>query len=159
MGRGRSDRAGRFRRAAESRRAARRSCRGRRASARTQGGARFVWRVRAARRRLSRGARPLVVVRRRAQAGIAPAPMTRGVAARLGTYALVAARGRCGMGQVYRATETRPGRDVAVQVSREDSDLSEKLLSPFAIEAKASASLSHPNSLALHDIGKDKGVV
>jgi TolB-like protein/Tfp pilus assembly protein PilF len=63
------------------------------------------------------------------------------------------------MGEVYRARDTRLGRDVAVKV------LSEKLaghldaLGRFEREARTVASLSHPNILALHDLGTDGGTV
>jgi serine/threonine protein kinase/Tol biopolymer transport system component len=59
------------------------------------------------------------------------------------------------MGEVYRAKDTRLGRDVAVKVLPErlleDSDA----LARFEREAKAVAALSHPNILALHDVGRE----
>jgi len=85
--------------------------------------------------------------------------MTLAAGARLGPYEILSPLGRGGMGEVYRATDRRLGRDVAIKVIREESDLSEKLLSRFEIEAKAIAALNHPNILALHDIGNEKGVV
>jgi serine/threonine protein kinase/tetratricopeptide (TPR) repeat protein len=78
---------------------------------------------------------------------------------RLGPYRIVEPLGSGGMGVVYRARDTRLGRDVALKV------LSEKLaghpdaLGRFEREARIVASLSHPNILALYDVGTDGSMV
>jgi serine/threonine protein kinase len=77
---------------------------------------------------------------------------------RLGPYEIHSPIGAGGMGEVYRARDTRLDRDVAVKVlpahlSR-DHDSQER----FAREAKAIAALSHPHILAIHDFGREGDV-
>jgi serine/threonine protein kinase/Tol biopolymer transport system component len=76
---------------------------------------------------------------------------------RLGPYEIVATLGAGGMGEVYRARDTRLGRDVAVKVlpTAFSSDLGR--LHRFEQEARAAAALNHPNILAVYDIGTDGG--
>jgi serine/threonine-protein kinase len=62
------------------------------------------------------------------------------------------------MGEVYRARDTRLERDVAVKVLPESMLSDAQALARFEREAKLVAALSHPNILAIHDIGKDSGV-
>src|SRR5579863_10510244 len=65
----------------------------------------------------------------------------------LGPYRVDALIGKGGMGEVYRGTDTRLGRSVAIKVSaREFSDRFER-------EAKAISSLNHPNVCTLYDVG------
>jgi Tol biopolymer transport system component len=59
------------------------------------------------------------------------------------------------MGEVYRAKDTRLGRDVAVKVLPERLVEDSDALARFEREAKAVAALSHPNILALHDVGRE----
>src|SRR5690348_4141088 len=66
---------------------------------------------------------------------------------KLGPYEIVALLGAGGMGQVYRAHDPRVGRDVAIKISQEQ--VSER----FAREARAVASLNHPNICTLYDVG------
>src|SRR5499427_8928505 len=66
---------------------------------------------------------------------------------RLGPYEIVAPLGAGGMGVVYRARDSRLGRDVAIKVS------AERFSDRFEREARAVASLNHPNICILHDIG------
>ena len=61
-------------------------------------------------------------------------------------------------GEVYSARDTRLGRQVAIKVLSEHLTTNPVALSRFEREAKAVASLSHPNILALHDIGFEQGV-
>jgi len=68
---------------------------------------------------------------------------------RLGPYEILAPIGAGGMGEVYKARDTRLGREVAIKVSREH--FSER----FEREARAVASLNHPNICTLHDVGPD----
>src|SRR5581483_2323223 len=77
---------------------------------------------------------------------------------RLGPYEIVSPIGAGGMGEVYRARDTRLGRDVAVKIlpARLASDPS--AVSRFEQEARAVAALSHPNILSIHDIGNSSGV-
>ena len=77
---------------------------------------------------------------------------------RLGPYAVLAPLGAGGMGEVYRARDTRLGRDVAVKVLPEGLAGSPEALARFASEARAVAALSHPNILALFDVGEADGV-
>ena len=77
---------------------------------------------------------------------------------RLGPYEIVAPLGAGGMGEVYRARDTRLGRDVAVKVLPEIVSNDPRALARFEQEAKAVAALSHPNILALFDVGKESSV-
>ena len=77
---------------------------------------------------------------------------------RLGPYEIVAPLGAGGMGEVYRARDTRLEREVAVKVLPEGQAGSAEALARFASEAKAVAALSHPNILALFDVGEADGV-
>lgn len=76
---------------------------------------------------------------------------------RLGPYEIVQAIGSGGMGDVYRARDTRLDRDVAVKVlpERFASDADARMR--FEREAKAVAALTHPNILAIHDYGSTDG--
>jgi serine/threonine protein kinase/Tol biopolymer transport system component len=76
----------------------------------------------------------------------------------LGPYQIESLLGRGGMGEVYRAQDTRLGRTVAIKVlpaslSR-DVDFRER----FAREARAISSMSHPNICSLYDVGSQAGV-
>jgi serine/threonine-protein kinase len=66
---------------------------------------------------------------------------------RLGPYEILAPIGKGGMGEVYRATDTRLHRDVAIKVS------TERFSERFEREARAIASLNHPNICSLYDVG------
>ncbi|HET7294637.1 MAG TPA: protein kinase [Vicinamibacteria bacterium] len=72
---------------------------------------------------------------------------------RLGAYQLVAPLGKGGMGEVWRARDTRLERDVAVKVLPRGVARDAEALARFEREAKAVAALSHPNILAIHDVG------
>ena len=76
-------------------------------------------------------------------------------ATRLGPYEIVAPLGAGGMGEVYRARDARLGRDVAIKVLPPDVAQDADRRARFEREARAVAALSHPNILALHDIGVD----
>jgi serine/threonine-protein kinase len=75
-----------------------------------------------------------------------------------GRYELQAIIGTGGMGQVYRAKDTRLGREVAVKVLPEAAALDRQAVRRFEREAHAVAALSHPNILAIHDFGSDDDV-
>ncbi len=85
--------------------------------------------------------------------------MTPLVGTRLGPYEIVAPLAAGGMGEVYRATDTRLGREVAIKVLPERLTGNPQALKRFEREARAVAALSHPNILALHDFGSEGTIV
>jgi serine/threonine protein kinase len=75
---------------------------------------------------------------------------------RLGPYEIVSPLGAGGMGEVYRAHDSRLGRDVAVKVlSSRFSDASADARARFEREARTVSQLSHPHICTLHDVGRD----
>ena len=72
----------------------------------------------------------------------------------LGPYQILAPLGAGGMGEVYRATDTRLGRTVAIKVLPEDFSSDPRVHERFEREARAISSLQHPNICVLHDIGR-----
>ena len=76
---------------------------------------------------------------------------------RLGRYEILAPLGAGGMGEVYRARDTRLDREVAIKILPESVAHDPERLARFDREAKAVAALSHPNILALHDAGTENG--
>ena len=76
---------------------------------------------------------------------------------RLGPYEIQSPLGAGGMGEVYRARDTRLGRDVAVKILPESFAGDGMRLRRFEQEARAVAALNHPNILAIHDIGEQAG--
>jgi formylglycine-generating enzyme required for sulfatase activity len=77
----------------------------------------------------------------------------------LGPYQILTPLGAGGMGEVYRARDSRLEREVAVKVLSERLAGNADALARFEREAKAVAALSHPNILAIHDFGRDERVV
>ena len=75
---------------------------------------------------------------------------------RLGPYAVVAKLGDGGMGEVYRGTDTRLGRDVAIKVVSATTQ-SPDAFARFEREGRAIAALNHPNICTLHDVGASDG--
>ena len=73
--------------------------------------------------------------------------------ARLGPYEVVSLLASGGMGEVYKARDPRLGRDVAIKVLPESVGGDPAWLHRFEREARAVAALSHPNILAIYDIG------
>ncbi len=74
---------------------------------------------------------------------------------RLGPYEILGAIGAGGMGEVYRAHDTRLDRDVAVKVLPASVSDDPERMGRFEREAKAIAALSHPNILAIFDVGTE----
>ena len=83
--------------------------------------------------------------------------MTLSVGSKLGPYEIIAAIGSGGMGEVYRAKDTRLGRDVAIKVLPEALVKDADRLRRFEQEARTIATLNHPNILGIHDIGTHQG--
>jgi Tol biopolymer transport system component len=76
---------------------------------------------------------------------------------KLGPYEIASPLGAGGMGEVYRARDTRLNRDVAVKVLPAAFSRDPDRLRRFEQEAQASAALNHPNILAIHDFGQHDG--
>ncbi|MEE8169375.1 MAG: protein kinase, partial [Phycisphaerae bacterium] len=84
--------------------------------------------------------------------------MTLETGSKLGPYEILAPLGKGGMGEVYRAKDTRLMRDVAVKVVPEHLARDRAALNRFQREAQAVAALSHPNVVAVFDVGTERGV-
>ena len=80
------------------------------------------------------------------------------VGKQLGPYEILAPLGAGGMGEVYRARDSRLGREVAVKVLPDRFADSPEALGRFEREARAVAALSHPNILSLFDFGQSNGI-
>ncbi|MGH9533765.1 MAG: protein kinase domain-containing protein [Terriglobales bacterium] len=78
--------------------------------------------------------------------------------AQLGPYRILAALGAGGMGEVYRARDTRLERDMAVKVLPAAFTADAERLRRFETEARAAGQLTHPNILAIHDFSVSAGV-
>jgi serine/threonine protein kinase/Tol biopolymer transport system component len=76
---------------------------------------------------------------------------------KLGPYEIVSAIGAGGMGEVYRARDTRLDREVAIKVLPAALTTDPDRLRRFEQEARTIAALSHPNILGIHDIGEHDG--
>jgi TolB-like protein/Flp pilus assembly protein TadD len=79
------------------------------------------------------------------------------IGSRLGPYEVAALIGAGGMGEVYKARDTRLGRDVAIKVLPVEFASDPDRLRRFEQEARAVAALDHPNILALYDVGTHEG--
>ena len=77
---------------------------------------------------------------------------------KLGPYEIVDAVGAGGMGEVYRANDTRLGRTVAIKVLPTHLTDRPEIKLRFEREARTISNLSHPNICTLHDIGSDNGI-
>src|SRR3954447_5397507 len=76
---------------------------------------------------------------------------------RLGPYEILAPLGAGGMGEVYRARDSKLDREVAVKVLPQKVAADPDALARFEREAKAVAALSHPNILSIFDFGTHEG--
>ena len=77
--------------------------------------------------------------------------------ARFGHYEIVGVLGVGGMGEVYRATDSRLRRDVAIKVLPASVAQDAERLRRFEQEALATAALNHPNILIVYDVGHEQG--
>ncbi|MGH9366633.1 MAG: protein kinase domain-containing protein [Thermoanaerobaculia bacterium] len=83
--------------------------------------------------------------------------MTLEAGTRLGPYEILSALGAGGMGEVYRARDTRLGREVAVKVLPQHMSASPELRQRLDREAKTISQLSHPHICTLYDVGHQDG--
>src|SRR5215471_72433 len=83
--------------------------------------------------------------------------MTMAPGTRLGPYEIIAPLGAGGMGEVYRARDTRLGREVAVKVLPSDFSADGDRLHRFEQQACAAGALNHPNILSIYDTGAHHG--
>src|SRR5262245_22884689 len=77
---------------------------------------------------------------------------------RLAQYEILAPLGAGGMGEVYRARDTRLGRDVAIKFLPAKYTQDPVRLLRFEQEARSASSLNHPNIVTIHEIGQSEGV-
>jgi serine/threonine-protein kinase len=75
----------------------------------------------------------------------------------IGPYEVIGLLGEGGMGQVYRGRDPRLGRDIAIKILQADSSRDKEAMGRFEREARAVASLSHPNVIAVYDFGDFDG--
>jgi serine/threonine protein kinase len=83
--------------------------------------------------------------------------MTIAAGSRLGPYEILAPIGAGGMGEVYKARDTRLGRETAIKVLPSSLSDSPESLRRFEQEARAAGVLNHPNITAVYDIGTHEG--
>src|SRR5262245_49751169 len=76
---------------------------------------------------------------------------------KLGPYEILSQIGSGGMGEVYRAADSRLHRTVAIKVLPSGISGSSIAIQRFTREALAASSLNHPNICTLHDVGEDRG--
>ena len=86
-----------------------------------------------------------------------PATVALSAGTRVGPYEITAQIGEGGMGTVYRATDVKLGRDVAIKVLPEAVATDADRLTRFDREARTLASLSHPNIAVLYGIEESGG--
>ena len=84
--------------------------------------------------------------------------MTLAPGTRLGPHEIIAPLGAGGMGEVYRARDTRLGREVAIKVLPEHLSSHPEIRARFEREAHAVSALNHPNICVLHDVGHENGL-
>jgi serine/threonine protein kinase len=77
---------------------------------------------------------------------------------KIGPYEILASIGAGGMGEVYRAKDTKLGRDVALKILPPEMAQDPDRLARFQREARAVAALNHPNVVTLHSVEESNGV-
>jgi len=78
---------------------------------------------------------------------------------KLGPYEILALIGAGGMGEVYRARDTRLGRDIALKILPDRLANNPDRRARFETEARAASALNHPGIITIHDIGNADGFV
>ena len=86
-----------------------------------------------------------------------PSPNEGAPSKQVGPYQILSPLGAGGMGEVYRARDTRLGRDVAVKILPRDFASDDGRLRRFEQEARTLATLNHPNVLIIYDTGVHQG--
>jgi serine/threonine protein kinase/tetratricopeptide (TPR) repeat protein len=76
---------------------------------------------------------------------------------KIGPYEVISLLGEGGMGQVYRGRDPRLGRDIAIKILARDAAQDAEAIARLEREARAIAALSHPNILAVYDVGREHG--
>jgi eukaryotic-like serine/threonine-protein kinase len=102
---------------------------------------------------------PMLSYASRSSAIITFIPMALSVGTQLGPYEILATAGAGGMGEVYKAKDTRLDRIVAIKVLPAHLPGTPELRERFEREARTISSLNHPNICVLHDIGQQDDVV
>src|SRR5437763_15135798 len=85
--------------------------------------------------------------------------MTLTEGSKLGRYEIRSLIGVGGMGEVYRASDPKIGRDVAIKVLPADFSADKERLNRFEREAQAAGALNHPNILAIYDVDKQDDIL
>src|SRR5215831_12503160 len=83
--------------------------------------------------------------------------MTITIGQQLGSYEITALLGKGGMGEVYRARDTKLKRDVAIKILPEEFSSDADRVGRFQREAEVLASLNHPNIAAIHNLEESGG--
>jgi len=76
---------------------------------------------------------------------------------KLGPYEIIAPLGAGGMGEVYRATQSSLGRQVAIKVLSPEFAANPDRLRRFELEARSASALNHPNIISIYDVGSEGG--
>src|SRR5579859_4958985 len=76
---------------------------------------------------------------------------------RVGQYEIVARIGAGGMGEVFRARDTRMGRELAIKLLPPAFAADPERLRRFELEARSAGSLTHPNLVTIHELGMHDG--
>ncbi len=82
-----------------------------------------------------------------------PAPSTLSPGARFGAYEILEQLGAGGMGEVYRARDTRLGREVALKTVSLHHHSQAEALTRFELEARSASALNHPNIVTIYELG------
>src|SRR5262245_42661438 len=96
-------------------------------------------------------------MRRKAVLFSSDIPMSVDVGTRFGSLEITALLGKGGMGEVYKARDTKLKRDVAIKILPEDFSRDADRISRFQREAEVLASLNHPNIAAIYDVQEAEG--
>src|SRR5437773_1394803 len=80
------------------------------------------------------------------------------IGTQLGCHEIIALLGRGGMGEVYRARDTKLKREVAIKILPEEFSLDPERVARFQREAEVLASLNHPNIAAIYDLQEANGL-